>query len=149
MSDLYGRFLFEENELDVSELEALKRQLENGLYPEYAERNIRKIDVILNGRKNLKEFENEREERWYKLALEDKRIKEIWESHGAMFINKGVMTKWFLNDECFYTWFSRAKVDEQYPKLLAAHERFKELLIMTHHKDDSEEQTIVDKAKEI
>ena len=149
MSDLYGRFLFEENELDVSELEALKRQLENGLYPEYAERNIRKIDVILNRRKKLKEFENEREERWYKLALEDKRIKEIWESHGAMFINKGVMTKWYLNDECFYTWFSRAKAEEQYPKLLAAHEKFKELLIMMHHKDGAEEQTIVDKAKEI
>ena len=114
--------------LDTSELKVLKEEFENGLYPEYEERNIRKIDVILNGRKKLKEFENEREERWYKLALEDKRIKEIWESHGAMFINKGVMTKWYLNDECFYTWFSRSKVDEEHPKLLAAHEKFKELI---------------------
>ena len=128
MSDLYGRFLNDEKHLNIEELKDLKNEFENGLYPEYSERNIKKIDRILNQNKRNEEHRKEREERWYKLALEDKRIKEIWESNGAMFINKGNMTKWYLKDECFYTWFSRANVDEQYPKLLEANEKFNEIL---------------------
>ena len=82
MSALYGRFLDDEKNLNIDELKALKNEFENGLYPEYAERNINKIDKILNQNQRLEEHRNEQEERWYRKAVKDKEVKEVWESHG-------------------------------------------------------------------
>ena len=128
LSILYGKFLDTPEGLDTSELKALKEEFENGLYPEYAERNINKIDKILNKNQRLEEHQNEQEERWYRKVVKDKEVKEVWESHGAYFKSNGYSTTWYLGETPFYTWYSRANVDEQHPKLLAAHERFKELI---------------------
>ena len=128
ISELYGRFLFDEKNLNIEELKELKNEFENGLYPEYAERNINKINKILNQNQRLEEYRNEQEERWYRKAVKGKEVKEVWESHGAYFKSNGYSTTWYLGETPFYTWYSRANVDEEHPKLLAANKKFNEIL---------------------
>ena len=128
MSDLYGLFLDDEKNLNIEELKDLKNEFENGLYPEYSERNIKKIDRILKNNQRIEEHRKDREERWHRKAVKGKEVKEVWESHGAYYKSNGYSTTWYLGDTPFYKWYSRANVDEEYPKLLNANEKFNELL---------------------
>ena len=128
MNDLYGLFLDDEKNLNIEELKDLKNEFENGLYPEYAERNIKKIDRILKHNQRIEEHRNEQEERWYRKAVKGKELKEVWERHGAHSKSNGYSTTWYLGDIPFYKWYSRANVDEEYPKLLKANEKFNEII---------------------
>ena len=128
MSDLYGRFLEDEKNLNIEELKDLKNEFENGLYPEYAERNIKKIDRILKRNQMIIEHRKDQEERWHRKALKGKEVKEVWESNGAYFKSNGYSTTWYLGDIPFYKWYSRANIDEEYQKLLKANEKFNEIL---------------------
>ncbi|WP_131796883.1 hypothetical protein [Bacillus spizizenii] len=51
-----------------------------------------------------------------------------WESHGAYFVQRHAMTKWYLDSECFYTWFSGVHVLDEFPKAKKADEKFESLL---------------------
>ena len=128
MSDLYVRFLEDEKSLNLKELKDLKNEFENGLSPEYAERNIKKIDRIIKQNQRSEEYIKDQEQRWYRKAVKGKEIKEVWETHGAYFKSNGYSTTWYLGGIPFYKWYSRANVDEEYPKLLNANEKFNELL---------------------
>ena len=128
MSDLYGLFLDDEKNLNIEELKDLKNEFENGLYPEYSERNIKKIDRILKNNQRIEEYRKDQEERWHRKAVKGKEVKEVWESHGAYSKSNGYSTTWYLGDIPFYKWYSRANVDEEYPKLLKANEKFNEIL---------------------
>ena len=128
MSDLYGRFLDDEKNLNIEELKDLKNEFENGLYPEYAERNIKKIDRILKQNQRSEEYIKDQEQRWHRKAVKFKELKEVWENNGAYFKSNGYSTTWYLGDTPFYKWYSRANVDEEYPKLLKANEKFNEIL---------------------
>ena len=77
---------------------------------------------------SYEEHRNEQEERWYRKAVKGKELKEVWERHGAHFKSNGYSTTWYLGDIPFYKWYSRANVDEEYPKLLKANEKFNDII---------------------
>ena len=124
---IYDNFLREPTDLTTEELEELLNQFNNGYKADYKERNVLKIEEILERRKRREKIREEKEELWKKLALEDKAIKSNWIEQGAYFIDKGIYVKWYYKDEMFYQWWSRVRIEEEHPRLLEANEKFKVL----------------------
>ena len=109
--------------------EFLLNEFKNGYKSDYNEKNILKIEKILERRNKREKTKLEKERLWYKLAIQDREIKKVWEEKGAYFIDKGSYVKWYYKDEMFYLWWSGTHVEEENPKLLKADEKFKELLL--------------------
>ena len=124
---LYGKFLKEPTGLTTEDLEELLKHFNDGYKADFKERNIVKIEKILERRKRREKIRKEKEELWKKLALEDKAIKDEWLQQGAYFIDKGIYVKWYYKDEMFYQWWSRVRIEEEHPRLLKANEKFKVL----------------------
>ena len=124
---IYDNFLIKPTDLTTEELEELLNQFNNGYKADYKERNVLKIEKILERRKRREKIREEKEELWKKLALEDKAIKDEWLQHGAYFIDKGIYVKWYYKDEMFYQWWSRVRIEEEHPRLLKVNEKFKVL----------------------
>ena len=124
---IYDNFLREPTDLTTEELEELLNQFNNGYKADFKERNIVKIEKILERRKHREKTMMEKETLWKKLALDDKEIKSNWIEQGAYFIDKGIYVKWYYKDEMFYQWWSRVRIEEEHPRLLKANEKFKVL----------------------
>ena len=124
---IYDNFLIEPTDLTTEDLKELLNQFNNGYKADYKERNIVKIEKILDRRKHREKIKMEKEALWERLALEDKAIKNEWIEEGAYFIDKGIYVKWYYKDEMFYQWWSRVRIEEEHPRLLKANEKFKAL----------------------
>ena len=125
----YSKFLDNAYDMKSVELDFLLNEFKNGYKSDYNENNILKIEKILERRKKREKSKSEKERLWYKLAIQDREIKKLWEEKGAYFIDKGIYVKWYYKDEMFYQWWSGTHVEEENPKLLKANEKFKELLL--------------------
>ena len=132
---IYDNFLREPTDLTTEDLKELLNQFNDGYKADFKERNIVKIDKILERREHQEKTVMEKESLWKKLALEDKAIKDEWLQHGAYFIDKGIYVKWYYKDEMFYQWWSRVRIEEEHPRLLKANEKFKVLKENDREKD--------------
>ncbi len=128
MSDLYGRFLDDEKNLNIDELNTSKMNSRMVYILNMQNATSTRLIKYSTKTKGSKNNGMSKKNSWYRKAVKGKEVKEVWESHGAYFKSNGYSTTWYLGETPFYTWYSRANVDEEHPKLLAANEKFNEML---------------------
>ncbi|QHF58038.1 hypothetical protein Bateq7PJ16_2232 [Bacillus subtilis] len=126
IKDLESKYI--NKNLTIEEAKLFLIYLEKNLHLEFAERRIKNLKRIIASSEGLINANKERDGHNLEIAKLYVDLTKKWESHGAYFVQRHAMTKWYLDSECFYTWFSGGHVLDEFPKAKKADEKFESLL---------------------
>ena len=121
-------FKYINKNLTIEEAKIFLTYLEKNPHLEFAERRIKNLKGIIATSERLIKANKQREEHNLELAKLYVDLTKKWESHGAYFVQRYAMTEWYIDSECFYTWFSGGHVLDEFPKAKKADEKFESIL---------------------